>query len=139
MSPTVKLTVLTGGHQGERYVLRGPTMYTVGRDPDCEVSLNGTPADQLISRRHCRLQVDPPIVRVQDLGSRNGTFVNGRTVPAHGADEQQSIQFESKTQIGTLHPGDVLTIGGTSLRVDVVEGSAPKAGDAAHEARGCDS
>ena len=126
---TVQLTVLTGSHKGDRYDLHGPATCTVGRAPDCEVSLYGTEADRRISRKHCQLHVDPPVVRVQDLGSRNGTYVNGRTVEALAEEEQRPELFETKAPIGTLRPGDVLTIGGTSLRVDVVDPAAPKMGE----------
>ena len=138
MSLTVKLTVLTGAHRGERYDLRRPTTYTLGRARECDVSLHGTPPDQWISRRHCQLHVDPPTVRVQDLCSRNGTFVNGQPVQSVSDNEQQGIHSESKSTIGTIQPGDVLTLGNTSLRVDVVDGSAPEECAAEVEACQCD-
>jgi transcriptional regulator with AAA-type ATPase domain len=48
----------------------------IGRDPDCGVSLavNG------ISRRHVELYRQGPIFALKDLGSRNGTFLNGERV-----------------------------------------------------------
>src|SRR5262245_13528338 len=126
MSLTVKLTVLTGAHRGERHELLRPTTYTLGRARECDVSLHGTAPDQFISRRHCQLHVDPPVVRIQDLCSRNGTFVNGQPVQAGSDNEQQGVHSESKSSIGTLQPGDIVTIGNTSLRVDVVGRSAPE-------------
>jgi len=49
---------------------------TIGRGDTCHIQLD----DELISREHCRLQITRDIVRVVDLGSRNGTFVNGARV-----------------------------------------------------------
>lgn len=54
----------------------------VGRDPSCDVKYD---ADQegLVSRRHAKISVekiDPPVITVSDLGSRNGTFVNKQRI-----------------------------------------------------------
>jgi len=49
----------------------------IGRDPTCDVVVD----DHLVSRRHAQLEVDPQgHVVLRDLGSRNGTFVDGKRV-----------------------------------------------------------
>jgi transcriptional regulator with PAS, ATPase and Fis domain len=48
----------------------------IGRSPDCTVQLQG---DQ-ISRQHAEIQRDGPIFVIRDLGSKNGTFHNGRRI-----------------------------------------------------------
>jgi DNA-binding winged helix-turn-helix (wHTH) protein len=48
----------------------------VGRDRSAGVFLD----DSTVSRRHARLVVDGPNVTIEDLGSKNGTFVSGRKV-----------------------------------------------------------
>ena len=57
---------------------------SIGREPSNQVSL----LDPLVSRRHCVVRRDGPDVRLQDLDSRNSTFVNGvpvkERVLAHG-------------------------------------------------------
>ena len=45
----------------------------IGRDAECHVTLD----DPLVSRRHARILVGSDRVLVEDLGSRNGVFVNG--------------------------------------------------------------
>ncbi|HEV7452136.1 MAG TPA: ATP-binding cassette domain-containing protein [Pseudonocardiaceae bacterium] len=52
------------------------TKITIGRAPDCDVVL----ADLLVSRHHAELRRDGAGWQVADLGSWNGTFVNGRRV-----------------------------------------------------------
>ncbi len=47
--------------------------FLIGRTPECQLSLD----DPLVSRRHAILEIQPDGVFVQDLGSRNGVFVNG--------------------------------------------------------------
>ena len=48
----------------------------IGRDPKCEVPLD----DARVSRRHAIVACAGPVATVADLGSRNGTYVNGRQV-----------------------------------------------------------
>src|SRR5262245_14472573 len=82
----ITLTVVHGDLPKEEYVFEGPTRCTVGRAEDCDIQV---PADWLhavISRRHCCLEVEPPTIRVRDLGSRNGTWINGQNIgqrPTH--------------------------------------------------------
>ena len=63
------------GTQGEtplRFELT-PDMQLVGRTPDCDIQVQ----DSAVSRRHAEVRIDQDKVRVRDLGSLNGTFVNG--------------------------------------------------------------
>lgn len=48
----------------------------VGRRHDCDLCI---PLDD-VSRRHCQLDLNNETLEVHDLGSRNGTFLNGRQV-----------------------------------------------------------
>jgi signal transduction histidine kinase len=63
---------------------------TIGRDASCDVVLD----DRTVSRRHALLLVGPDAVVIEDLGSRNGTFVAGKKIDRH-----------------TISPGDTITIG----------------------------
>jgi len=94
----------------------------IGRAPDCFVQLAGTARDQLISRRHCELAIDPPSIRIQDLGSANGTYINGKPVAATELALMESAEAPGGTRSGQfVHSGDLVTIGGTTFQVDVVE------------------
>ncbi len=65
---------------GERFELvpvTGPEL-TVGRDPTCQLVID----DEAISRRHARLRFGATVT-VEDLGSRNGTFVGRRRLSAN--------------------------------------------------------
>jgi predicted component of type VI protein secretion system len=70
----------------------------VGRREDCDFRI---PLGE-ISRKHCRLIRDGEALRVEDLGSSNGTFVNGQRV-------QESV----------LQPGDTLQVGPVLFVVQV--------------------
>ena len=64
---------------GDAYPLLG-AITVIGRDPNAEITLD----DGGISRRHCEIRVthDGPhlVIGLRDLGSTNGTFVNGERV-----------------------------------------------------------
>jgi predicted component of type VI protein secretion system len=49
----------------------------IGRSPECQLKV----ASNQISRRHCQIVIRDTVVAIKDLGSANGTFVNGRQVP----------------------------------------------------------
>jgi Protein of unknown function (DUF3662)/FHA domain len=69
----------------------------IGRLPDCEVTL----ADPNVSRRHAEVRPFGAGFLVVDLGSTNGTKVNGTTVSEH-----------------QLQDGDSITVGATRIRFD---------------------
>ncbi len=46
----------------------------IGRGEAAQIALD----DEKVSKRHCLLRLEGPVCTVQDLGSRNGTRVNGR-------------------------------------------------------------
>jgi pSer/pThr/pTyr-binding forkhead associated (FHA) protein len=69
------LAILLPCGGGPEIPILAPTV-TLGRHPDCDVPL----AYRSISGRHCELQCIDGFWRVRDLGSSNGTRVNGITV-----------------------------------------------------------
>jgi predicted component of type VI protein secretion system len=86
----MKLVALEGFSPGAEYAL-GPTPLTFGRAPGCSVIVD----DDDVSREHCRIRSGGDGYILEDLGSRNGTVVNGRQV----------------TEPIYLQPGDLIVIG----------------------------
>jgi predicted component of type VI protein secretion system len=80
---------------------------SIGRHDDCLIRIRSSQ----VSRRHCELHLDNGKLLVRDLGSSNGTFVNGKRVLGQQA----------------LKPGDVLTVGGVTLKIDRAQDSAAHA------------
>ncbi len=70
------LTVLTGSASGKMFKLH-PSM-TIGRSPACEIRLE----DDGMSRTHARIRCEDGRATIEDLQSRNGTFVNGERIRA---------------------------------------------------------
>jgi len=82
----------------------------------------------LISRCHCRLDIDPPNIRVQDLSSSNGTYINGKKVEAVDPGPTAiADRADEASSNAVLEDGDVLTVGGTTFRVDIVDCPPPGA------------
>ena len=100
-----RLAVLEGPDAGQSFVLDGsqPSRVLVGTAAACPVRLT----DRTVSRRHVALDVIGKRVRISDLGSTNGTFVNDITV--------------TEAFVGG---GEVIKVGATSFRLDRQGGRA---------------
>lgn len=73
----VNLRVLAGPYKGRVFTFDQHDTFMIGRTSDAHLSL---PDDRFFSRHHCLLEIDPPRCFLRDLGSTNGTFVNGLRV-----------------------------------------------------------
>ncbi|MGA2498322.1 MAG: FHA domain-containing protein [Tepidisphaeraceae bacterium] len=84
---------------GERRSFSLPrTITVVGRREDCDLRI---PLAE-VSRKHCRIINENDTLRVEDLGSSNGTFVNGE-----------------RAQEAAINAGDTLAIGPVTFVVQV--------------------
>jgi pSer/pThr/pTyr-binding forkhead associated (FHA) protein len=63
----------------------------VGRREDCDLRI---PLGE-VSRKHCRLKIDAAGVQIVDLGSSNGTYVNGRRITEEDVDAGDTIKIGS--------------------------------------------
>lgn len=73
----VNLRVLAGPYKGRIFTFTQHDTFLIGRTSDAHLCL---PDDRFFSRHHCLLEIDPPRCFLRDLGSTNGTFVNGQRV-----------------------------------------------------------
>ena len=95
-APEVVLEVREPGRPVRKIPMSGAPI-RIGRAPECELVLK----DTLVSRRHARLHARDGVLVLTDLGSTNGTRVNGHRV--------------SELVLGA---GDRIEVGGTSLVVE---------------------
>jgi pSer/pThr/pTyr-binding forkhead associated (FHA) protein len=93
---TPKLIVASGKSAGRAISIKREKLM-VGRADECDVR----PLSEEVSRRHCIFLVEPAGFFVEDLRSRNGTFVNG-------------VRIEGKRQ---LQDADIVRIGNLELKV----------------------
>jgi serine/threonine protein kinase len=70
------ILVENGSQKGRRFELKAPGKYSIGRDKTTEIPI----LDPMVSRRHCTIEVKEKGYRLRDLGSANGTVVNGERV-----------------------------------------------------------
>lgn len=77
--PAGRLEILDGGRAGSRFSLDPERASVVGRSPRVTLPLDAE-VDLDVSREHARLQVRQGVWTLEDLGSRNGTFLNGERV-----------------------------------------------------------
>jgi pSer/pThr/pTyr-binding forkhead associated (FHA) protein len=108
--PDYVLEIVEGPEAGRRISLAGPL--ELGRDPGSEGSLL---QDELVSRRHTRVTPVEDGARVEDLDSRNGTFVDGDQIydPAHLAPGGQLLVGVTLLE---LRPAAEAAAGMTSVR-----------------------
>jgi hypothetical protein len=91
-----ELKILGGKHQGKLIPLT-TKKFLVGREQDCHLR----PNSDLVSRHHCVFSIDDFAIRLRDLGSTNGTIVNG-------------VNLRGEV---SLKSGDRVTIGKLDLEV----------------------
>lgn len=90
----VKLKVLAGSHEGKEIAVSSEK-FLVGRSEVCELR----PKSESVSRKHCILVLKDNRVLVQDLKSRNGTFVNDKRLPV---DKAKVLKAGDELRIGKL-------------------------------------
>lgn len=115
MNVKVKLTVLSGPMKGRNFVFEEHDTLIFGRAPDCHIQLPET--DPSASRHHFLLEVNPPDAVVRDLGSLNGTWVNGQKQGGRDKAETPEDAARRKYPEVNLKDGDQIQVGESVLRV----------------------
>lgn len=95
-APAIGLKFISGKYQGGEYLVREGQVVVVGRANDLDMVL----VEDMVSRKHARISMSQGVLTVEDLGSTNGTFVNGEKVTR-----------------AVLHEGDRVLIGTNILKV----------------------
>ncbi len=73
---------------GQHFTLKAKT--TVGREPGCDIAI----LSEHLSRRHAELYIEGERLRIVDLQSRNGTFLNGTRITEAYADAGDELRFD---------------------------------------------
>src|SRR6185295_15466322 len=98
------LRFISGKYQGGEFPLEDNREIIVGRSSNLDMVL----VEEMVSRRHARIQLVGGSVNIDDLGSTNGTFVNGERV-THAE----------------LQEGDRVLIGSNILKVVATDSTGP--------------
>ncbi len=83
------LKVIAGPNAGAEIAIEKGKVYTIGKDPNsCDIVFQ----DLSVSRNHAQLEVRPDgVIEIEDLGSKNGTAVNGTLITAKMAVTPQDL------------------------------------------------
>ncbi len=114
--PLATLLVVLGPDQGKALQLR-PGTYRIGRDRHSHLQLRDTE----VSRKHALLQVSHEGIWLEDIGSSNGTFVNGDRVTRRQLRPGDRIRMGRSVLVVTAAEGEAATASAT--RVDLVAGN----------------
>jgi pSer/pThr/pTyr-binding forkhead associated (FHA) protein len=98
------LKFISGKYQGGEFPLEEGREYLVGRSSDCALVL----VEDMVSRQHAKLLVEDDIPMLIDLGSTNGSFVNGERVKNQQLREGDRILFGTSI-IKLLRVGSVIS------------------------------
>lgn len=90
------LRFISGKYQGGEFPIDDAKEIVIGRSSDLDMVL----VEEMVSRRHARIAIDADGVTIEDMGSTNGTFVNGE-----------------KVRSATLREGDRVLIGTSILKL----------------------
>jgi pSer/pThr/pTyr-binding forkhead associated (FHA) protein len=93
-----RVLTITQGRQAGLSADLGGGVIMIGRGADCQLILD----DDYVSTRHARVVGSPTGIYVEDLGSTNGTYVNGQRITAPT----------------TITLSDTVRIGKTMLRLE---------------------
>ncbi|HEX4513578.1 MAG TPA: FHA domain-containing protein, partial [Polyangiaceae bacterium] len=103
------LRFISGKYQGGEFPVTANKEIIVGRSSDLDMVL----VEDMVSRKHARINLQADGIWIEDLGSTNGTFVNGE-----------------KIKRARLKEGDRILIGTSILKVIAGDGSPESTTDA---------
>ena len=115
MTTKVILEATAGPLKGRRLVFQEHDTFVFGRSRDCHAHLSKD--DKFSSGHHFLLEVNPPQARIRDLGSLNGTYINGVKYGGRRAEETpQEAIYRGQSEVN-LKDRDEIQVGDTVFRI----------------------
>jgi pSer/pThr/pTyr-binding forkhead associated (FHA) protein len=109
VSDAYALKFISGKYQGGEFPLKGEKQLVIGRSSELDIVL----VEDMVSRKHAKITMTGGKITIEDLGSTNGTFVNGE-----------------KVRLSRLKEGDRILVGTSILKLIVAVENAPELSDA---------
>jgi pSer/pThr/pTyr-binding forkhead associated (FHA) protein len=107
MANMMILRALTGDLRGQEFAFSKPAHAVLGRSRSCTLRL---PGDASVSRQHCLIELDEFGAWVQDLGSLNGTLINGENIGLGVRQTREGDATMHQPRRHELQDGDELRI-----------------------------
>jgi serine/threonine-protein kinase len=104
---------------GQQFDFEERTTALVGKEDDCLIRFPKDGQHQTISRHHCLFDINPPDLRIRDLRSRNGTYVNGKLIGKRARGLATEVVRETEFADFRLADGDEIRIGPVTVRVSI--------------------
>ncbi|MBI5242217.1 MAG: protein kinase [Elusimicrobia bacterium] len=117
----VTLKLLRDSKPLKEYAFDAPDVFIVGRSRECHCPI---PDDAYLSLNHFLIEVAPPQCFLRDLGSRNGTYVNGVRCGGRGQGESPKQAAERAERIA-LKDGDAIFAGNVEIHVSISSPAGP--------------
>lgn len=111
--PSIALKFIAGKYQGGEFPLPETGEVIVGRASEAEMVL----VEDMVSRRHAKITINGDSIEIVDLGSTNGTFVNGERISG-----TKSVKVGDRILIGT----SILRVIGAGMSEDSLEPAQAK-------------
>jgi len=124
MPSIITLNVVDGSLPEEQFAFAEPARVLVGRSNACDVRLPSDPMHWDVSRRHCLIAALGPCVTIRDVGSRNGTYVNGQKIGQRASFLPAEEARDAFSPPHRLCDGDRIRIGQTTFQVEVYQDAA---------------
>jgi pSer/pThr/pTyr-binding forkhead associated (FHA) protein len=109
VSDVYALKFISGKYQGGEFPLKGDKQLIIGRSSELDIVL----VEDMVSRKHAKITLSAGKITIEDLGSTNGTFVNGE-----------------KVKSSRLKEGDRILVGTSILKLVKAGANAPELSDA---------
>ena len=127
MSTRISFSVRSGPLAGKSWSFDSHDTCLIGRHAECAIQLPDDAAHKTVSRHHALIEIAPPLARIRDFGSLNGTFLNGDKIGARDANihvrDAANLQFPERE----LRHGDQIRVGDTLLLVAIQNVAPPVA------------
>ena len=116
MSAKVKIKITKGKDAGKIFPFTEHDTFVFGRMDDCHACI---PDDTQVSRHHFILEVNPPQACLRNLGSLNGTWINGTKCGGRKDGETPEEGARRKYPEAAVKHGDRIKVGCTELEVSI--------------------
>jgi serine/threonine-protein kinase len=121
MSNSNRLTVTTRDldFKDKEFSFETGDLCVIGRADDCEIQLPGYFLHAGISRHHCMIEVEAANAWVRDLGSLNGTLLNGELIGQRRGSNAAINSAVNGCLRRQLHDGDEIKVGNVILSIGI--------------------